>query len=26
VGKLVISERENPGRITPILVGEPLGF
>lgn len=26
IGKLVIYERERPGRITLILVGEPLGF
>jgi hypothetical protein len=26
VGKLVIYERERPGRITLVLVGEPLGF
>lgn len=26
IGKLVIYEREKPGRITLILVGEPLGF
>jgi L-lactate utilization protein LutB len=26
IGKLVIYERERPGRITLVLVGEPLGF
>jgi hypothetical protein len=26
IGKLVIYKRERPGRITLVLVGEPLGF
>jgi len=26
IGKLVIFEREQPGRITLVLAGEPLGF
>jgi hypothetical protein len=26
IGKLVIYERERPGRITLVLVGEPLGY